>query len=139
MEVGHAERRSLFGEDTAVVARKMSTVLEAGLTPLLCIGEHRKVAPNDAALFCAEQVRSALGDHVNGDPERLSSVLLAYEPLWAIGALAPTDPAYVDRVVAVLHKAPTRALWHRYRHHLWGERRPGAASPSWLRGWPVLG
>ena len=102
VEVGHAERRSLFGEDTAVVARKISAVLQAGLTPLLCIGEDRPVAPDDAALFCAEQVLSALGDHVNGERERLSSVLLAYEPLWAIGAPAPADPTHVDRVVAVL-------------------------------------
>jgi triosephosphate isomerase len=102
VEVGHAERRLLFGEDTAVVARKMSTVMKAGLTPLLCIGEDRKVAPDEAALFCATQVRAALGDLVKGDRARLSSVLLAYEPLWAIGAPAPADPAYVDRVVAVL-------------------------------------
>ena len=102
VEVGHAERRLLFGEDGAVVARKLSAVRKAGITPLLCLGEHRRGAPDDAALFCAEQVRSALGEHVDGDAERLSSVLLAYEPLWAIGAPAPADPAYVDRVVAVL-------------------------------------
>jgi triosephosphate isomerase len=102
VEVGHAERRLRFGEDAAVVARKMNAVLTVGLTPLLCIGEDRQVAPDDAAVFCAEQVRSALGDRASGEPGPLSSVLLAYEPWWAIGAPAPADPAYVDRVVAVL-------------------------------------
>jgi triosephosphate isomerase len=67
VEVGHAERRSLFGEDATVVARKTSAVLKAGLTPLLCIGEDRGVAPDDAARFSAEQVRSALGARVSAD------------------------------------------------------------------------
>ena len=53
VEVGHAERRLLFGEDGAVVARKLSAVRKAGITPLLCLGEHRRGAPDDAALFCA--------------------------------------------------------------------------------------
>ena len=53
VEVGHAERRLLFGEDGAVVARKLSAVRKAGITALLCLGEHRRGAPDDAALFCA--------------------------------------------------------------------------------------
>ena len=63
VEVGHAERRSLFGEDDVVVARKVNAVVEAGLAPLLCIGEQERMAPAAAARFCSEQVRSALGEH----------------------------------------------------------------------------
>jgi len=101
VEVGHAERRSLFGEDDVVVARKVNAVVEAGLAPLLCIGEQERMAPSAAARFCSEQVRSALGEH-GWSRGSLRSVLLAYEPLWAIGAPAPADPAYVNQVVAAL-------------------------------------
>ena len=70
VEVGHAERRSLFGEDATVVARKTSAVLKAGLTPLLCIGEDRPVEPDDAARFCAEQVRSPWAPALVGNESR---------------------------------------------------------------------
>jgi triosephosphate isomerase len=98
VEIGHAERRSLFGEDDAVVALKTKAALKAGVTPLLCIGEQKQTSPEEAALFCAGQVLAAVGDDVG----QLGSMLLAYEPVWAIGAPSSADPAYVNQVVAAL-------------------------------------
>ena len=104
VEIGHAERRTLFGEDEGVVASKTMAALKAGLTPLLCIGEQRRMAPDEAALFCCEQVISAVGDDVWRARGQLGSVLLAYEPVWAIGAAAPAGSAYVNQVVAALRR-----------------------------------
>jgi len=100
VEIGHAERRTIFAEDDTVVARKVDAALRAGLTPLLCVGERERMPPEEAARWCAGQVRSAAGDGADG--ARLRSMVLAYEPVWAIGAPAPADPDYVNRVVALL-------------------------------------
>lgn len=91
-EIGHAERRTLFGEDDAMIGAKMSAAVEAGLTPLLCIGEPDEVTPREAARQCVEQVRRAIGD------AQPSELWVAYEPHWAIGAAQAADPGYVSDV-----------------------------------------
>jgi triosephosphate isomerase len=92
VEVGHAERRDLFGEDEGVVAAKTHAILRNGMTPLLCLGEPAGMSDAGAAEYVVAQLRSALGDAPDG------RVLVAYEPTWAIGA---DEPAPVDRVKAV--------------------------------------
>ncbi len=99
VEIGHAERRRLFGEDDDVVALKTAAVAAAGMTPLVCIGENEQRAPAEATDFCFQQVRSALGGTL--EPE---AVILAYEPVWAIGAEKPAPPEYVNDVVGGLRK-----------------------------------
>ncbi|MFD1210637.1 triose-phosphate isomerase family protein [Arthrobacter sp. GCM10027362] len=93
--LGHAERRRLFGEDDAVVARKLRAAVGAGLTPLLCIGEAEEQGAAAAADFCQRQVLSALA----GNEALLGRLILAYEPVWAIGADAPAEPDYINEVV----------------------------------------
>jgi triosephosphate isomerase len=100
VEIGHAERRVLFGEDDDVVARKVGAALDAGLTPLLCVGEPARVSPEDAADVCLRQARSAAGH----DDSLLPRLVLAYEPVWAIGADQPAEPAYVNAVVALIRE-----------------------------------
>jgi triosephosphate isomerase len=92
VELGHAERRSLFGEDDAVVARKVAAAQRNGLRPLLCVGEERRAEPEDAARICLEQIRLA-----DINPQGPVPVI-AYEPVWAIGAPEPADPDYVCAV-----------------------------------------
>ncbi|MDQ0754064.1 triose-phosphate isomerase family protein [Arthrobacter sp. B3I4] len=96
VEIGHAERRALFGEDDDVVARKVRAAVDAGLTPLLCIGEPVRLSPEEAADFCLRQVGAA----ARGDDSLLPRLVLAYEPVWAIGAEQPAEPGYVNEVVA---------------------------------------
>lgn len=96
VEIGHAERRKLFSEDDAVVARKVRAAVEHSLTPLLCIGEPDRLDAGAAAAFCVEQARAA----TEGDPTVLSRLVLAYEPVWAIGAQEPAPPQHVNAVLA---------------------------------------
>ena len=99
-EVGHAERRALFGETDEIVAGKALAALRNGLAPVLCIGERDRGAPDDAAASCIRQLESALG------PARSSGtggrVVVAYEPVWAIGAAEPAGPEHVTGVCRAL-------------------------------------
>lgn len=99
VEIGHAERRRLFGEDDATVARKVTAALAAGLTPLVCIGEQERSSVGEAVNFCRAQVESALPGRAGPD-----AVILAYEPVWAIGAPIPAPTGYVNDVVSRLRE-----------------------------------
>ncbi|MHC6594960.1 triose-phosphate isomerase family protein [Arthrobacter sp. C152] len=101
VEIGHAERRKLFGEDDGVVARKVRAAVGHSLTPLLCIGEPDRLDAGAAADFCLGQVRAA----TDGDAALLRSLVLAYEPVWAIGAEAPAPPHHVNAVLALVRAA----------------------------------
>ena len=99
VEVGHAERRSLFGETDEIVAAKAAAALRNGLAPVLCIGEPVKTDPVDAARSCLTQLESALEGAAPG------KVIVAYEPVWAIGAPAPAEPDYIRAVCSELRAA----------------------------------
>lgn len=99
VEVGHAERRSLFGETDEIVAAKAAAALRNGLAPVLCIGEPVKADPVDAARSCLTQLDSALEGAAPG------KVIVAYEPVWAIGAPAPAEPDYIRAVCSELRAA----------------------------------
>ena len=95
-EVGHAERRRLFGETEEVVRAKTAAALRNGLTPVLCLGEAERVEATDAASRTVDQLRAAL----RGTPD--GRVLIAYEPVWAIGA---PEPAPTEHIVEVARAA----------------------------------
>jgi len=80
--VGHSERRNIYGEDDALIARKLAMVIEAGLIPVLCIGENQQQRDGGhATAFCSDQLRAAAVPQL----EKASEVVIAYEPIWAIG------------------------------------------------------
>lgn len=95
-EIGHAERRRLFAETDGVVARKTAAALRAGLTPLLCIGETERQEPEGAAEVAVAQLQAALAEAVDG------AVIVAYEPVWAIGAPQPAPHSHIRVVAAAL-------------------------------------
>src|ERR687893_563919 len=82
--VGHSERRELFGETDELVARKAAKAVEAGLLPVVCVGETKEERDaGDMWEKVSGQVRRVmeeLGEDVGGE-----SVVFAYEPIWAIG------------------------------------------------------
>jgi triosephosphate isomerase len=96
VEVGHAERREFFGETDKVVARKTEAALAAGLTPLVCVGEPARVDAATAAGFAYRQLSAAVGDSL--------SVIVAYEPVWAIGEDKPAEPDYINDVITRLRE-----------------------------------
>ncbi len=83
VEMGHSERRADFGETDETVARKAEAALAQGLIPLICVGEPWSVRTSGRASdFVAGQLRAALGRLT---PDQVPDVLVAYEPIWAIG------------------------------------------------------
>ena len=94
--VGHAERRSLLGETDDVVAAKTAAAFRNGLVPIVCVGESERTDPEQAAARCLEQLRSALSPA--RDAGVLGPAVVAYEPVWAIGASAAADPAHITAV-----------------------------------------
>ena len=98
VEIGHAERRRYFAEDESVIALKVSAAVDAGLTPLLCVGESETLAPAAAADTVYRQIKAA----VSGDWSVASGLVIAYEPVWAIGAAEPASAGYVSQVVDAL-------------------------------------
>ena len=81
--VGHSERRQMFGETDEIVNQKLHAALNAGLSPILCVGETAEQRELGVTLECiALQVKTALA---NVSPDRIRRVVIAYEPIWAIG------------------------------------------------------
>jgi triosephosphate isomerase (TIM) len=94
VELGHAERRRLFGETDESTAAKARAVVRNGMIPLVCVGEVTQGEVSVAAEEVMVQVRSVL--QAVGDE---AEVVLAYEPVWAIGQAEPAGCEYVCEVV----------------------------------------
>lgn len=103
VELGHAERRRTFGETDADAARKAAAAARNGLVPLVCVGERIKAGVLSMAVGeCAGQIDAVMAA-VPADAE----VVLAYEPVWAIGAAEPASAEHVVGVVAALRELPS--------------------------------
>lgn len=98
--VGHSERRAMFGETDVVVRAKLERVLESGLRPVLCVGEslgQRRAGSADAVVI--GQVGAALSGI---EASRLADLVIAYEPVWAIGTgvtASPDDAAAMGETI----------------------------------------
>ena len=96
--VGHSERRHVFGETDADTARKVRAVLAAGLVPVLCVGETLTEREEGKTLSVVQRQLAAALEGV--DHDALTRVVIAYEPVWAIGTgrnATPGDAAAVHR------------------------------------------
>lgn len=103
---GHSERRQWHGETDAVVAAKARAALAAGITPIVCIGEtlaEREAGATDPVVL---RQLAAVTDALDADTAR---IVLAYEPVWAIGTGKTASPAQAQEVHAVLRKALGKA------------------------------
>ena len=96
--LGHSERRELFAETDRALQRKVPVALEAGLTPILCVGEtEAERERGDTERKLRHQVQEALHDVAD---ERLHEVVIAYEPIWAIGTGKVATPEQAQEAVA---------------------------------------
>jgi triosephosphate isomerase (TIM) len=98
--LGHSERRQHFGETDEALARKVPAALAAGLEPILCVGESEEARD-------AEQADAVLAGQLQADlaevaPERISDVVIAYEPIWAIGTGRTATPEQAQETIAFI-------------------------------------
>ncbi|KIH92139.1 triosephosphate isomerase (TIM) [Sporothrix brasiliensis 5110] len=123
VEVGHAERRRLLGETDATTAAKARAAARNGLVPLVCVGELTRAdgEVEASAAVAAATVIAQIAPVLDSVPDD-AEVLLAYEPVWAIGAAQPASAAYVRAVVSAI------------RDHSPAIRRRGAARTRILYG-----
>jgi len=103
--VGHSERRQFHGETDAAVAAKAAQALKAGLTPVVCVGE--TLAERESASTAAVVARQfdVVASALRND---LSRVVLAYEPVWAIGTGRTASPEQAQEVHSMLRRALER-------------------------------
>jgi triosephosphate isomerase (TIM) len=98
--VGHSERRALHGEDDAAVAAKVRAAMRHGLVPILCVGEGLDVRRAGGHVpHCTAQVDAALEGLT---AEQVSGIVLAYEPVWAIGTGEVATPEDAQEVCGAL-------------------------------------
>ena len=100
--LGHSERREYFGEEATLLAKKVDTVLGAGLKPIFCCGE--KLPVREAGThteLVSDQIKGALF-HLSA--EAFADVVIAYEPVWAIGTGVTASPEQAQEMHAVIRK-----------------------------------
>ena len=89
--IGHSERRHLLGEDNRMIRLKVKTALESGLKPILCVGETETEREDDAT---EKVIKKQLVEALEGlTAENVHSLVVAYEPVWAIGTGKAASPA----------------------------------------------
>ncbi len=98
--LGHCERRGMFGETDKALALKVPAALDAGLVPILCVGETEEERD-------AEETERKLRHQINEDlekvdAERLAEVVIAYEPIWAIGTGRVAEPDQAQEAIAFI-------------------------------------
>ncbi len=98
--VGHSERRHVFGETDEDVHRKVHAAFDHGLVPIVCLGE---TEPQREAGETDRVVRRQLAVAVDGlDPAEVARLIVAYEPVWAIGTGRACDPIEAQRVMTLI-------------------------------------
>jgi triosephosphate isomerase len=98
--LGHSERRAMFAETDEALTSKVPAALGAGLTPILCVGETE--AERDADRTEAVLGRQVEADLAEVDDDRLADVVIAYEPVWAIGTGRNATPEQAAEAVAFI-------------------------------------
>ncbi|MDI6777012.1 MAG: triose-phosphate isomerase [Syntrophales bacterium] len=98
--IGHSERRTLFGERDKVINKKVRTALKFGLRPILCLGETLKEREQGKTFAVVErQIKEGLNNFIADD---IKNVIVAYEPVWAIGTGKTATPEQAGEVHAFI-------------------------------------
>ncbi|MGO0121971.1 triose-phosphate isomerase [Desulfothermobacter acidiphilus] len=125
--IGHSERRQYFGETDEQIARKLKAAFRHGLTPILCVGESLEIREQGATFdFIARQLEGALS---RVGEEEISDLVVAYEPVWAIGTGRTAQPEDAQEVSQNIREW----LAHRYSLTLantWRIQYGGSVTPD---------
>ena len=130
VEIGHVERRQYFGENDLMINLKLTAAYRNGLVPVLCVGERVEGPPDAAAAACIAQLESAL--YGVAPPAGIGTLVVAYEPEWAIGRAEPAGAAHVGLVAERIADHLASHRWLRDPRVIYG----GSAAPGLL---PRLG
>ncbi len=98
--VGHSEQRAK-GESNETAGQVIVAAIASGLTPILCVGERERSASGEHFSFVKEQLRAAFADV---EPNKLTKVLVAYEPVWAIGGEKAMNPRDMHEMTIFIRK-----------------------------------
>jgi triosephosphate isomerase len=124
--LGHSERRQYFNETDAALQAKVPRALDAGLTPILCVGEtedERERGETENKL--RHQMTQALAQVA---PERLPDIVIAYEPIWAIGTGRTATPEQAEEAVAFVRSLVDDSAADRIRILYGGSFKPDNAA-----------
>ena len=98
--LGHSERRQYFGETNEIINKKIRAALKAGVKPILCVGE-------SLAQYEAGKTEAVVTDHVTGslkDIPASASLVIAYEPVWAIGTGKAATSEQANKIIGIVRK-----------------------------------
>ena len=133
--VGHSERRQYHGETDVVVAAKAQSALAAGVTPIVCVGEtlaEREAGETEAV------VKRQLAAVIHAVAHCTSEIVVAYEPVWAIGTGKTATPEMAQAVHAVLRSQLAAATQHPERVHILYGGSMNAANAASLLAQPDI-
>ena len=133
--VGHSERRQYHGETDEQVAHKAQQALSAGITPIVCVGE--TLAEREAGKT-EEVVKRQLAAVIHTNGHCISEIVVAYEPVWAIGTGKTASPAQAQAVHAVLRAQLKAATSHSDRVHILYGGSMNAANAAELLAQPDI-
>lgn len=107
--IGHSERRAYFGETDETVNRKIKAALEHGITPIVCVGESlEQNERGETESFVSGQVRAALQGVSSDDAQ---GIVIAYEPIWAIGTGRAATPEDANRIIGEVVRATLAGIY----------------------------
>ncbi|HSI53580.1 MAG: triose-phosphate isomerase [Ramlibacter sp.] len=133
--VGHSERRQYHGETDALVADKAKVALAAGVTPIVCVGE--TLAEREAGKT-EEVVKRQMAAVIHTNGHCISEIVVAYEPVWAIGTGRTATPEQAQQVHALLRAQLKAATEHSERVHILYGGSMNAANAAALMAQPDI-
>jgi len=103
--VGHSERRQYGGEDNDLTHQKVQACLKWGIKPILCVGETKKIIDENGKIdqHQFDKLTDQLIEGISpANTDDLNKVIVAYEPVWAIGTKNPASPDYAAKIIEML-------------------------------------
>jgi len=137
--VGHSERRQYLGETDYMVAQKLSAVLGAGLTPILCVGETKKQRDSGEQFkIITEQLNIGLS-LLTKNLCASKSIIIAYEPVWAIGTGLTDDPDSTLKIISFMKRELLKLNQSCSYHFIYGGSVTSQNVESFLRHQEIEG